>query len=394
MTHQVLVLGAGYAGLPAAQRLARQVYADEVSVRLVSASSSFVERPRLHQVAAGQDVTAIPLDDYLARSSVDLVTGGVQGIDLTARTVALETTCGSTVLEYDTLVYALGSNIDTRTVPGSGEHALALTGWTAAHEVRRRVAEVVRDRGRLVVCGGGLTGLEVAAEFAESHPALDVQLVSRATPGGWLSDQGRRYLDRVLDDLGVDVVSGRSVARVDAAGLVLDDGTALPADVAIWAGGFAVPSLAGSSGLAVDSAGRAVVDPTLRSVSHPDVYVIGDAAAVPGAWGDALAMGCRTGGLTGPRVADVLAARLGGRSARDFRYRYVHECISLGRRRGLVQFLHADETPAKRVLTGRLALHYKNATLNGARLLFRWPGPYLARRRHLTAPRSGSLAAS
>jgi hypothetical protein len=67
---------------------------------------------------------------------------------------------------------------------------------------------------------------------------------------------------------------------------------------------------------------------------------------------------------------------------RPFRYRYVHECISLGRRHGLVQFLAADETPKRQVLTGRPAIAYKNATLNGARLMFRWPGPYPARRRH------------
>jgi hypothetical protein len=82
-------------------------------------------------------------------------------------------------------------------------------------------------------------------------------------------------------------------------------------------------------------------------------------------------------------VADVIAARLTGRQPGPFRYRYFHECISLGRRHGVVQFLAADETPKERVLTGRAAIAYKNATLNGARLMFRWPGPYPARRRHL-----------
>jgi NADH dehydrogenase FAD-containing subunit len=94
-------------------------------------------------------------------------------------------------------------------------------------------------------------------------------------------------------------------------------------------------------------------------------------------------MGCRTGAFTGPGVADVIAARLAGRTPKPFRYRYFHECISLGRKRGLVQFLAADETPHERILTGRRAIAYKNATLNGVQVLFRWPGPYFSRRRHI-----------
>ena len=80
-----------------------------------------------------------------------------------------------------------------------------------------------------------------------------------------------------------------------------------------------MPDLARASGLAVNAGGRAVVDTTLRSVSHPDVYVIGDAAAAPGAWGEQLAMGCRSGGFTGPQVADIVAARLAGREPKPFR---------------------------------------------------------------------------
>jgi NADH dehydrogenase FAD-containing subunit len=175
------------------------------------------------------------------------------------------------------------------------------------------------------------------------------------------------------------------VTQVCADGLVLDGGARIPFDLCAWAGGFVVPPLARDAGLAVNDSGRAVVDETLRSVSHPNIYVVGDAAAVPGRWGDQLAMGCRTGGLMGPRVADSIAARLTGRAPKPFRYRYVHECLSLGRRRGVVQFLHADETPADRVLTGRLAIRYKNLTLDGARWLFRHPGPYTGGRRHVKA---------
>jgi NADH dehydrogenase FAD-containing subunit len=164
---------------------------------------------------------------------------------------------------------------------------------------------------------------------------------------------------------------------------VLADGRRVPFDLCVWAGGFTVPTLARKAGLAVNQADRALVDATFRSVTRPDVYVIGDAAAIAGAWGGQLAMGCRTGGFTGPKAADIIAARLTGRDPKPFAYRYIHECISLGRRHGLVQFLNRDETPKDQILTGRAAIMYKNATLNGAKLLFRHSGPMLGRRRHL-----------
>ena len=73
-----------------------------------------------------------------------------------------------------------------------------------------------------------------------------------------------------------------------------------------------------------------------------------------------------------------------GRDPNPFRFRYFHECISLGRKHGLVQFLNADESPKNRILTGHKAITYKNATLNGAKTLFKHPGPMFSRRRHLS----------
>jgi NADH dehydrogenase FAD-containing subunit len=383
MTHRVVVLGAGYAGLPAAKRLARRVFADEVDVTLISAGPEFVERPRLHQLATGQPVAKRPLADLFAGTPVHLRIDTVTGIDLERRVIALEG--AGRELGYDTLVYALGSNIDTGSVAGAATNAASLTGINAARVLGSNLRQIADESGRVVVCGGGLTGIETAAELAESFPALEVELVSRDAPGAWLSEKGQRYLARAFAELGVRVRAGVTVKEV-ASGELITDGGRVGFDTCVWAGGFSVPTLARRSGLAVNDGGRALVDPTLRSFSHPDVYVIGDAAAVAGRWGAQLAMGCRSGGFTGPQVADVVAARLAGREPKPFRYRYFHECISLGRKRGLVQFLAADETPHDRILTGRRAIAYKNMTLRGAQLLFRWPGPYASRRRHVSAP--------
>ena len=119
MGHQVVIIGAGYAGLPAAKRLARQVRPDEVTVTLVSAFGDFVERPRLHQLAVGQNIEAMPLRRYLEGSGVRLIAASVTGIDLDAREVCTTDERGRrSAVRYDTLVYALGSNIDLTSVAG------------------------------------------------------------------------------------------------------------------------------------------------------------------------------------------------------------------------------------------------------------------------------------
>jgi NADH dehydrogenase len=241
----------------------------------------------------------------------------------------------------------------------------------------------LEPRATVVVCGGGLTGIEIAAEVAETMPELSVRLVSASQPGHWLSDKARRHLHHVLEFLSIEVTSGARVCEVQAGNLILSNGRSVGFDLGFWAGGFGVPALARDAGLAVTATGRARVDDRLQSVSHPDVYVIGDAAAVCGSWGDEFAMGCRTGGFTGPKVADVVAARLTGREVEPFKFRYIHECISLGRKHGVVQFLNADGSVKQRILTGRKAIMYKNATLNGGRMVFKHSGPALARRRHL-----------
>lgn len=380
--HRVVVLGAGYAGLLAAKRLAARVFTDEVEVTLVNASAVFVERPRLHQVATGQSIPAVELGALLAGTGVRLVVATVTDLDLGGRTVLARADGTTRRLSYDTLIYALGSQIDPDPLPGVLEHAHVLNDLAAAERLATRLK--AGGGARVVVCGGGLTGIEVATEIAESHPDLRVALVSSDSPGGWLSPPAQRYLHRVLGRLGITVRAGARVAFVANDHVVLEDGEKAAADICVWAGGFSVPDLASRAGLEVTPGGRAVVDGSMRSRSHPEVYVIGDAAAISGSWGSELAMGCRTGGATGPKVADVVSAALTDRRpVGSMRYRYVHECISLGRRRGLVQFLHADETPRNRILTGRAAMLYKNATLRGALLLFARPGPYVVPRRHL-----------
>ncbi|MWA08322.1 NAD(P)/FAD-dependent oxidoreductase [Streptomyces sp. BA2] len=178
MSHRLVVVGAGYAGLLAAKRLARKLRRSDVAITLVNASDRFVERVRLHQLAAGQRLAELSLRQQLRGTSVQLVVGRVTAIDTTCRTVCMDV--APRTIGYDTLVNAVGSRARLDDVlPGAVEHAYAVAGSEQATRLRHRVAELASD-GTVAVVGGGLTGLETASELAKSYPELWVRLFTGA----------------------------------------------------------------------------------------------------------------------------------------------------------------------------------------------------------------------
>lgn len=378
MTHHIVVIGAGYAGLATAGRVSRLLRGARVT--LVNAAPQFVERVRLHQVAAGQPHREHQLADVVRGTGIELVVGRVLTLDVERHELLIDTR--GEPLGYDTLVYALGSVADTGTVPGVAEHAVSISGLGGAHELRDRIHEEVARRGVLTVVGGGLTGIETAAELAETYPALRVRLLTGAEPGEALSPRGGAHLRRVFDRLGVEVHAGARVDEVRPDAVALAGGRTVGTDLTVWAAGFGVPGVARQAGLAVDGRGRIVVEPTMRSVSHPDVYSVGDSAVMRRSDGQELRMACATGLPAGWYTAGVVAARLAGREPRPFEFRYFNQCISLGRRDGLIQFVDRDDRPHQAILTGSTAARYKELVVRGAQLAARRPGPYLPTRRH------------
>lgn len=358
MAHRIVVVGAGYAGLAAAQRLARRTRGHDVRIELVNAGDSFVERVRMHQMAAGTGSARRPLAGILAGTGVRLRVGTVTALDAARRDVVV----GDDRLGYDTLVYALGSRTDRRGVPGADEFAYAVDGGprdAAALTARLRTART------LVVCGGGLTGVEAATELAEAYQGLSVSLVTRGQVAYSVSEHGRQYIRRVLDRLGVQLVEHAAVTEITPSEVRLDGGWSLAADATLWCGSFAVPEIAARAGLATDDAGRVLVDGTMASTSHPHVYAVGDAAAVPMPWGTPR-MSCQAGLPAGLYVADAVAARLAGREPAPYRFRFAGQCISLGRNDGLIQPVRADDGPHRTVLTGRSAARVKEYVCRGA----------------------------
>ncbi|TMR15088.1 oxidoreductase [Nonomuraea turkmeniaca] len=373
-TPHIVILGAGYTGLTAAKLLAKRTGA---TVTLVNERDRFVERMRNHQLASGRRLRDMPLHDLLKGTGIRLIVDRVTHLDTESRQVELAR--GAEPVGYDLLVYALGSHADLDSVPGAAEHASAV----ATFEQARRLRERMRTAGTVAVVGAGPTGIEAATELAETYPDRTVRLATSGALGGALSEHGREYLHQAFDRLGIQVWEHAKVAKVDADGLLLEDGKRVDADTVAWTAGFTVPELAGEAGLAVDGRGRMVVDATLRSESHPEVYGIGDAAAARTREGQELRMGCGPGGLAAACAFQAITDRLAGRTPKPLRVKGDALCISLGQRDGLLQPTELDGSPRGKVRTGRPVAMIKKAVLGATGWYnLRYPALVVAGARH------------
>jgi NADH dehydrogenase len=391
----VVVLGAGYAGLMAALRLARQTDAS-VAVTLVNAGDTFVERVRNHQVATGQNVRRRPLASFLRGTRIQFVQGTVTTLNLPEREVTVQTPTGREAVGYDYLIYALGSFVRTEGLPGAREHAYTMD-RASALALATWLPVVARRGGRLLVVGGGNTGVEVATEVAESYPGLQVTLATRRSFAPQLSLAGGAYIRKAFDRFGIRFLEHTAVTTLGEHEARTERGEAIPFDLCVVVAGFAVSDLARRAGLRVNERGQILIDRAMRSLSHPEVYAVGDAAAPARDPGAPVRMAAYTAITMGAHGADCLAAQLKGKVPTAFGLSYQAFGLSLGRRDGVAQFLDADhDTPRDRIITGKTAGATREffvrlivGILKAQRLgpwTFPWPGKNKMRRVVVAAP--------
>ncbi|MFG2249808.1 NAD(P)/FAD-dependent oxidoreductase [Spirillospora sp. NPDC048823] len=344
MKHRIVVLGAGYAGAYAAGVLARRLSPADTEITVVNAVPEFVQRLRLHHFAAGRTIRVPKLTDVFAGTGIRLRVARVTAVDLERQVVAVADADGGGEVGYDTLLYALGSHVADQGVPGVAEHAFNVAGRPSALRLRERLDDLGGrgDGGSVLVVGDGWTGIETATEIAEARPGLSVTLIARGELGARLSAGARDHLRRACDRLGIATVEHTRVEAVEAARVLCADGTVLASDVTVWTAGFEVGPLAAASGLEVTDNGQIVVDRTMQSVSHPNVYAIGDSAYSLGDNGRPLPMSCASAGYTGNQAIHAIVGRLTGLKVPHTKLLYYGNHISLGRRDGIVQMVDGE----------------------------------------------------
>jgi NADH:quinone reductase (non-electrogenic) len=375
---RIVIAGAGYAGLHAAQRSGRWLEKhDEVEMTLVDRNDYHQLITELPRVATGtREVSGVEVDlDKVLSDPVRFVRATITGFDVAER--GLVTDAGH--LPYDYLVLALGSRPNDFGIPGLAERVLypyspeeAQRVWDAVNESVRQAAaaDEAAEQQRLltiVIGGGGATGVELAAAFAEELPRL-------AKESGAPSELARVILveaghtilagsspgliakaTKILHDLHVDVRTNTAVAEAVPQGFRMKNGMVIEGGVFIWAGGVKAPELVRGSGLPVGYNGRIKVDEYLRVVDHSNIFVAGDLASVVDAeTGRALPVLAQIALQEGASFASNLRATIEGSPLMPFKFRDKGFVISMGDRSGVADV-------AGVTLGGRLALALKDA---------------------------------
>ncbi|MEV5554810.1 FAD-dependent oxidoreductase [Nonomuraea wenchangensis] len=347
--HKVVVIGGGYAGTLAANRLRQR---DDVDVTLVNPRPEFVERIRLHQFVARTGEATVDYGTLLGEG-VRLVVDSATRIDGAARAVRL---ASGRTLDYDHVIYAVGSTGGTPSVPGAAGFAFDLAELESARRLRARLEELPLN-APVTVVGGGLTGVETAAELAER--GRRVTLVCGRSLAPYLSAGGRRYVARWLSGHGVAVLGNAAVSEVRPDAVVLADGGVRASALTIWTAGFGVPGLAAASGLRTDALGRLLTDETLNSLDDDRIVAAGDAAAPSGR---PLRMSGYAAGPLGAQAADTVLSRIAGTEPATIDLAFTGACVSLGRRAGIRQLARKDDTAVKVYVGGRLGAVIKEVT--------------------------------
>lgn len=354
---RIVILGAGYAGLLATMRMAGKLRREDVAITLVNASETFVERLHLHEYAAHHPITVRSLPKMLAGTGVSFVQGNVTRIEPAQHQVIVQTGENVRPIAYDYLVYALGSNTDLDRTPGVRANAYTLNtaGEHSVQALRAELPLLNQHGGRMLICGGGATGIEAAAEFAEAFPNIQVRLVTRGEFGSFRGQDVGTYMRQSLTQLGVTIQDHTSISEIADDHAVTSNGENIPFDLCLWTGGFIAPSLARTTGLAVNERGQILVDPFLRTPAHPEIYAIGDAATPGWNLGLDVRMSAFTALIFGAYGADSVTAAVTHKTLKPFSFSYVGQGIALGQHDAIAFGSHADDTPHAPYFKGELA---------------------------------------
>jgi len=356
---QIVVAGAGYAGLHVTLRLTAKLRNNpKMELTLVDRHDYHQAVTELPRVAAGTraaDAVRIPLQDVLA-TRVRFVRTEINDFDLAGR--RLLTSAGP--IDWRRLVLALGSRPNDFAIPGLAQRTLSLYSADDAERVWEAVSKALtaaaaaadperqRRLATVVVGGGGATGVELAGELAEILPeaarghglATDRPAVQLVEAGpAILAGSSPQLIDkaaRILADLGVGVRTNATIAAATEEGFRLTDGQLVEGGVFVWAGGLKAPGLVADSELPTGHNGRVKVDRYLRVLDHPEIYVAGDLASVTDPrTGHALPPLAQVALDEGETVARNLDAELEDKPLEAFTFRDKGFVVSVGTRRGV-----------------------------------------------------------
>ena len=396
---RVLILGGGFAGVGAAQKLEGA----DADVVLVDRHNYHTFQPLLYQLASGlleQTAVGHSLRDLVARHDNTTVhQATVTGVDLDAHEVRFD---DLEPMTYDFLVFGLGAEVNFFGTEGAAEHAFPM--YTLPHAVhlkshlleRWEAADhdpsVVEDGAlNIVIVGGGPTGVETAgaiaelyrADFAKDYPNLpqDQARVILVEAGPELfsmfKPKLREYATKALTDRTVQVMTGAMVSSVSPTRVTLKSGEELKAHTLVWGAGLQGNQLVQTLGLELQRGNRIAVGPDLTLPDHPEVYALGDAAAIVDAKTQQVLPQLGSVALqSGEHTGETIARRIAGKKTKPFEYKDKGTMATIGRGAAVVQMLGGRTMSGKKAQAAWGAVHLALLPTNEdrAKAVVSWAG--------------------
>ena len=358
----MLILGGGFGGLGAALELGKA----DADVVLVDQHDYHTFQPLLYQLATGLlEPTGVghSLRDLVHdQGNTTIHKTEVTAIDLAAREVQL---AEMAPLTYDYLVLGLGAEVNFFGTDGAAEHAFPMYTLADAVRLKEHVLErweaadkdpsLIEDGAlNVVVVGGGPTGVESAGalaelyrgDFAKDYPDVAQEqarvVLVEAGPEvfGMFKPDLRTYARKALEKRTVEVITGQAVESVSPTRVALKSGTELPAHTLVWGAGLQGNRLVRSLGIELERGDRIAVGPELSVPGHPEVYAVGDIAAITDARSEHPLPQLGSVALqSGEHAGKTIARRLRGKEPKPFKYRDKGTMATIGRGAAVVQML-------------------------------------------------------
>jgi NADH dehydrogenase len=359
---RVLVLGGGFGGIGAAHKLAKS----PVDVVLVDQHDYHTFQPLLYQLATGlleQPAVGHAIRDlFQGHDNTRIHQDRVVEVDFDAREARFEELEAQ---HYDYLVLALGAEVNFFGVDGAAEHSFPLYTLPDAVRLKDHVLErwEAADRNPglveggaldVVVVGGGPTGVETAGAVAELYNGVlhkdypDIPegagriVLVEGSPEifSMFKPDIRAYAEKALVDRGVEVLTGQVVKSVTPERVTLASGTVLPAHTLVWGAGLQGNALVRSLGLELGKGNRLAVGPELSAASHPEVFAVGDIAAITDAKTEQVLPQLGSVALqSGEHAGETIARLVAGKEPEPFKYKDKGTMAMIGRGSAVVQML-------------------------------------------------------
>ncbi|MHC5252826.1 FAD-dependent oxidoreductase [Listeria kieliensis] len=355
----IVLIGAGYAGVHAAKKLAKKYKRDQdVKITLIDRHSYHTMMTELHEVAGGRvEPTAIQYDlrRLFNRTKVNLVTDNVTNVDHDKKVVTTEH--GS--YPYDYLVLGMGGEPNDFGTPGVKENGFTLWSWEDSVRLRKHIEEIVTKASReqdvekrkamlrFVVCGSGFTGIEMVGELLEWKDRLakdnkidkdEIELIVVEAAPTILNMLERRDADKAekyMVKKGIKILKSAAIVEVKPESIVLKSGEELPTHTLIWTAGVRANSDTKDYGMESARAGRLKVNQYMEAEKYDNTYVIGDLAYFEEEEGKPTPQIVEAAEQTGMTAAKSIIAEISGGDKTPFQGKYHGVMVSIGAKYGV-----------------------------------------------------------